>query len=131
MLRELSVAVLAVSSCLAHPTIDLNERARSEIEWAPCDLDFDPNTQKAIEAHGQPIFCTTLSVPLDYTEPSNGRELELQLIKVQATKQPYKGSILTNPGGPGGSGVQYIAVEGPSIRDDFGGYHDVIGFDPR
>jgi pimeloyl-ACP methyl ester carboxylesterase len=27
--------------------------------------------------------------------------------------------------------VQYIALEGPSIRNELGGYHDVIGFDPR
>jgi hypothetical protein len=101
------------------------------LEWAPCDLDLPSTYQEVIAEHGEPLFCANLSVPLDYSNEKDDRTIDLQLIKVKANKEPFKGSILTNPGGPGGSGVDWIAARGPSFRDALGGYHDVIGFDPR
>ncbi|KZM25686.1 hydrolase [Ascochyta rabiei] len=103
----------------------------NSLKWAPCDLDFSSEIQLEVAAHAEPLFCATLPVPLDYTNRKNGQFLDLQLIKIKATKEPFKGSVLTNPGGPGGSGVDWIATDGPSIRNDLGGHHDVIGFDPR
>lgn len=61
------------------------------IEWFPCTLDTE----------GTPSTCGTLAVPLDYTEQGSERLLNLSLIKVNATKKPFKGSIMFNPGGPG------------------------------
>ena len=101
------------------------------MEWALCDLDLPSTYQEVIAKHKEPLFCATLSVPLDYGNEKDDRTVDLQLIKIKANKEPFKGSVLTNPGGPGGSGVDWIAAQGPSFRDALGGYHDVIGFDPR
>ncbi|KAF7555946.1 hypothetical protein G7Z17_g1788 [Cylindrodendrum hubeiense] len=100
----------------------------STLDWAPCDLDF-PDTIKA--AMTEEMDCATLKVPLDYTSPSPGKTIELQLIRTNANKKPFKGSVLYNPGGPGASGVEEIAQAGPPLRHIFGGQFSLIGFDPR
>ncbi|KAL5640564.1 hypothetical protein ACGC1H_001140 [Rhizoctonia solani] len=53
--------------------------------------------------------------------------------KVPATvaKRDYLGSILINPGGPGGSGNGMAALAGHSFSALVDGRYDIIGFDPR
>jgi hypothetical protein len=70
-------------------------------------------------------------VPTDYTNAENGVTLDLQLVTFEATKEPFKGSIIMNLGGPGMSGVEEIASKGPIYFDVFGGHYNVIGFDAR
>jgi pimeloyl-ACP methyl ester carboxylesterase len=43
----------------------------------------------------------------------------------------YKGPILFNPGGPGGSGVHFILTSAPKFRVILGDAFDLVGFDPR
>ncbi|MHC2998722.1 alpha/beta hydrolase [Microbacterium sp. HJ5] len=87
-----------------------------ELDWADCGDGFD---------------CTTVTAPLDWAEPEAG-EIELSVIRSRATSGEAIGSLLTNPGGPGASGVGLVrdslkyAVGGPLIAQ-----YDVIGFDPR
>jgi pimeloyl-ACP methyl ester carboxylesterase len=75
--------------------------------------------------------CADLRVPLDYAKPT-GRTITLSVLKVPATdKNDRLGSMVINPGGPGGSGVDYAAaattVFGQALRKAY----DVVGFDPR
>ena len=82
--------------------------------------------------------CATLTVPLDYANPG-GRTIQLAVIRVRATDPAHRiGSLITNPGGPGGSGVQFVEQSYPTqpgqpshfgapLRADF----DIVGFDPR
>ncbi|MEV6413480.1 alpha/beta hydrolase [Kribbella sp. NPDC051718] len=84
------------------------------------------------------LTCATLSVPLDYTRPY-GATLSI-LITKHAANDPAKriGSLLVNPGGPGGGGT---TLAGSLTRPDATGFtrlekgvldaYDVIGFDPR
>ncbi|WP_141120267.1 alpha/beta hydrolase [Mycobacterium malmoense] len=74
--------------------------------------------------------CTTVSVPVDYDNPAAG-QARLAVIRVPATGQRI-GSLLVNPGGPGGSAVDMVAGMAPNldatpIRRNF----DLVGFDPR
>jgi hypothetical protein len=55
-----------------------------------------------------PMKCATFSVPLDYTKPNSTKTLDLSLVRFDAVKKPVKGSVLFNPGGPGGSAVQFV-----------------------
>ena len=76
------------------------------------------------------LQCATLTVPLDYDDPS-GKTIDLALVRVPAAKD-RKGAILFNPGGPGGSGFDYIAQGGTFISSEMGLENfDLIGFDPR
>ncbi|HYN68529.1 MAG TPA: alpha/beta hydrolase [Ornithinibacter sp.] len=75
--------------------------------------------------------CATLEVPVDYENP-RGDTIELALSKVPARKSSARiGSLVVNPGGPGGSGVDYAKaadfIVGKKVRDAY----DVVGFDPR
>lgn len=61
------------------------------------------------------LSCAKFDVPLDYTEPESLTTLTLTLVKIDAVKQPAKGSILFNPGGPGGSGVHTVISQAQSL----------------
>lgn len=60
-----------------------------QVRWEGCGGKFD---------------CTKVKVPLDYQNPG-GDSIELDVVRLK-TKSP-RGSLLLNPGGPGGSGVEY------------------------
>ena len=86
-----------------------------EIDWKSCNQDF---------------LCATLAVPIDYKKLSTGT-FEIALLKYEARTGKKLGSLIVNPGGPGGSGVDYAyAAEyifSPAILDRY----DIVGFDPR
>ena len=86
-----------------------------EINWQSCNQDFQ---------------CATLAVPIDYSKLSTGT-FEIALLKYEARTSKKLGSLIVNPGGPGGSGVDYAyAAEyifSPAILDRY----DIVGFDPR
>ncbi|KAM5344101.1 hypothetical protein ACJ41O_012638 [Fusarium nematophilum] len=106
----------------------LRRRDGSGISWAPCNLDFPAEMKEKMT---EPVDCATVKVPLDYTNPSSGDPIDIQLLRLKATKKPVKGSVLFNPGGPGGTGVDVVALHGAQYRDALGGHFHLIGFDPR
>ncbi|MEO6998764.1 MAG: alpha/beta hydrolase [Terracoccus sp.] len=75
--------------------------------------------------------CANLRVPIDYAKPADG-QIELKVLRVKATDQGKRlGSLVVNPGGPGGSGVDYAANADAIVGDSVRRYYDVVGFDPR
>ncbi|KAF4466572.1 Tripeptidyl aminopeptidase [Fusarium albosuccineum] len=100
----------------------------SGLNWKTCDFDF-PKSMK--DKMTFPADCATLKVPLDYTSLSTGREIDLNLFRIKATKSPFKGSILYNPGGPGESAIQSVIGSHPDFMSIFDGHYNIIGFDPR
>lgn len=80
-------------------------------------------------ACGGGFSCATVRVPLDYAAPA-GSSLGIAVVRLPATGKRI-GSLLINPGGPGGSGVSYAraasSVLSPALRQRF----DIVGFDPR
>ncbi|KAJ7165904.1 TAP-like protein-domain-containing protein [Mycena filopes] len=79
--------------------------------------------------------CARLKVPLDYSNPDSGASAAIAMrrlhSKVPHDSPDYRGPILLNPGGPGGSGVDFVATWGPQISTIAGPEFDIIGFDPR
>lgn len=92
----------------------------SDLLWHPCFGSLE---------------CARLQVPLDWTNPSDHRTVAVALTKVPAavpeTDASWSGPVLLNPGGPGGSGVQFAITLGSAIQAVVGRTHSVIGFDPR
>jgi pimeloyl-ACP methyl ester carboxylesterase len=70
-------------------------------------------------------------VPLDYQHP-HGQTISLALIKLPASDPAHRiGSLFTNPGGPGGSGVQFVRLAASLIPAEVRAHFDLVGFDPR
>jgi pimeloyl-ACP methyl ester carboxylesterase len=75
--------------------------------------------------------CATLEVPLDYDHPE-GKAIRLAVLRVPASDEDERlGAIVVNPGGPGGSGVQYAAGGALQFGQVLTRYYDIVGFDPR
>ena len=109
------LAVLAAVTSIAAP----GQAARAgDPRWKPC-------------AEDRTAECGTLRVPIDWAQPY-GPAVTIALARRPAADRERRiGTLLVNPGGPGGSGVDF-ALDSPSffsaeLRDRF----DIVGFDPR
>lgn len=79
---------------------------------------------------GDGFQCATAEVPLDYRRPRRGT-IELALIRRPAIDQANRiGSLFLNPGGPGGSGVEFVRTAPPVAFQALARF-DWVGFDPR
>jgi pimeloyl-ACP methyl ester carboxylesterase len=75
--------------------------------------------------------CARLLVPFDYARPG-GKRFSLPVIRLPA-KDPARrvGDLVINPGGPGGSGLDYARGARSEFPSAVLGRFDVVGFDPR
>ncbi|GAA2991148.1 alpha/beta hydrolase [Streptomyces lactacystinicus] len=111
--------------------------------WQPCDSGFE---------------CTTFRVPLDYDHPGDG---DLTLAAARTAAEPAGtgsassdpsapasdpsapapaasasqgtrlGSLLLNPGGPGGSAIEYLEAAARTYDHGVRARYDLVGLDPR
>ena len=92
------------------------------VAWGTC-------ASAGLQARG--ALCGMLTVPLDYAKPGGTKiKLAVSRIKHTSAAADYQGVMLTNPGGPGGSGLT-LSVLGEFVPGGVGGKYDWIGFDPR
>ncbi|KAL4808175.1 TAP-like protein-domain-containing protein [Aspergillus unguis] len=99
--------------------------AAAKINWGQCD-----ESHQYTLPSGSPIQCASLDVPFDYTDPDSNETLTLELVRVPAPLGS-KGSILTNPGGPGGLGRQAAIAQAGTLIPLTGGEYDIVGWDTR
>ncbi|MGQ0625940.1 MAG: alpha/beta hydrolase [Sporichthyaceae bacterium] len=125
-MRRRGLLVAALASALLAPLVSLpstaTARTGDRIIWSTC-ANRDLFVQKA--------RCGSVTVPMDWNRPG-GPTIELAVSRVRA-KVPARerlGVILTNPGGPGLSGVR-LALLGRAVPQNVGDRYDWIGFDPR
>ncbi|MGH3753259.1 MAG: alpha/beta hydrolase [Pseudonocardiaceae bacterium] len=71
-------------------------------------------------------------MPLDYTKPAD-RVIQVGLLRRPASDPAQRiGSLVINPGGPGGSGMSAAASLADQIsNNELGQRFDFVGFDPR
>ncbi|MDT0327160.1 alpha/beta hydrolase [Nocardiopsis lambiniae] len=89
-----------------------------ELEWGDCDS--GPSEAE----------CAVYEVPLDYDEPQDER-IGIAVKRMPATGDDVIGSLLVNPGGPGGSGFDYVDHAPYIVSDRVRERFDLVGFDPR
>lgn len=98
------------------PVGNLDRYYNQQIKWTGCEGGF---------------LCTWFEVPLDYANP-DGQALRLRVLKSPTRdKQSRVGSLVLNPGGPGGSGYQYALYSSASFSSEITQAFDIVGFDPR
>ncbi|KAG8811247.1 hypothetical protein FRC17_002556, partial [Serendipita sp. 399] len=102
-------AVLGVSRALA-PT---------NVTWSSCP-----------QANNTATECATVQVPLDWADESKGM-IPIALSRLPAATPQREGFMFFNPGGPGGSGTEFIQTVGDLLQGVLGAGWDVISWDPR
>lgn len=86
------------------------------VEWAWCGA----------------MQCATVTAPLDWDAPAPADDIALALVRQPATGGDPIGTLFVNPGGPGASGVDFIAGSiDYAVGDDLQRRFDIVGFDPR
>jgi pimeloyl-ACP methyl ester carboxylesterase len=107
----------APSSAPVESPEGLEEYYQQRLDWSAC------------EPAG--MECTTVTAPVDWKSPGDG-DIELAVVRLATDSSDRIGSLLMNPGGPGGSGVELVQqaaefVTSDTLRDRF----DIVGWDPR
>jgi pimeloyl-ACP methyl ester carboxylesterase len=75
--------------------------------------------------------CATLRLPKDYHDPAAGT-LDVKIIRLPATDRGQRiGSLIVNPGGPGGSGIELVQNSASAFPKALRERFDLVGFDPR
>ncbi len=139
----LTIVVLALTGCAPSsrwvtpsgsgnpsPGASASKPAAGTIDWTDCSDQAKKNAGQLVA--GLDYECGTVSVPADWHSPNNGKKFQIALMRVhKRSASDQIGSLLVDPGGPGGSGVElasYLPLELPgTIMDNF----DIVGFDPR
>jgi pimeloyl-ACP methyl ester carboxylesterase len=86
-----------------------------QLTWTDCGAGFQ---------------CASVPVPLDYAHPDAGT-IAIAFDRKPATNTANRiGSVLINPGGPGGSGMQFVKDD-VSALTALNRRFDLVGFDPR
>ena len=110
----------AASTSNAVPA-DLQQFYSQKPTWGSCTSD----------SSGPGWTCAKITVPLDYSDPSKGTTYIMATRKAATGPADQRiGSLLLNPGGPGGAGIAY--AQDPSVvTKNVAAHYDLIGFDPR
>ena len=91
----------------------LSDYYAQDLNWKDCDGGFE---------------CSVLSVPLDYENP-DGQAIAVSVIRLSSDSAV--GSLLLNPGGPGGSGIDYVRAAEYVVSSKLINRYNIVGFDPR
>lgn len=117
--RRVVAVIAAVVVMGAVPAV---ASASSPLAWRPCATQQEPTAE-----------CSAVDVPIDRARPDLG-SARLALARLPATDPGHRlGSLLVNPGGPGGSGVGFVQFGGLASADlaRLRQHYDIVGFDPR
>ncbi|KAL5359378.1 Alpha/Beta hydrolase protein [Aspergillus floccosus] len=109
---------LLSSSCKAQPTYF--EYSGEHIRWEPCG-----------RLKTTALECSSINVPMDQFNASNSgsKTFTVPLIRIRGSNATQ--NLLLNPGGPGGSGVEFFYRLGDQLKAFVGeGFH-LVSFDPR
>lgn len=109
-----SVATASPSIVASAPE-GLSEYYAQEVSWETCEGNR---------------LCADIEVPMDYANP-DGESITISALRMPATGAK-EGTLLVNPGGPGGSGYDFVLdAGGHYFSEDMRSSFDILGFDPR
>ena len=127
---SLSTAILALGLTAA---VDARALSKKGMKWNSCselNKNITELTATLLLGAAEPFECSKLSVPLDYTDPDSP-PLNLDLFRVKATKEPVLGTVLYNPGGPGGNAGVNLPAVASDLRASVGEQYHLLSWDPR
>ncbi|MFZ0667198.1 MAG: alpha/beta hydrolase, partial [Acidimicrobiales bacterium] len=96
------------------------------LSWSKCSS----LASGAVTGVGQ-FQCATLRVPISYSDPTAG-DLSIAVVRLPASGSgPEAGDIVMNPGGPGGSGVDFLEQSASGFPASLRSRFNLVSFDPR
>jgi pimeloyl-ACP methyl ester carboxylesterase len=111
------------ASAGAGPWRDCSDQARERLQRKPRNVTYE---------------CSTITVPRDWTASAaagtgaTGDTFKIALLRARASGQRDRiGSLVVNPGGPGGSGVDLAIYLSVGLPAEVTRRFDIVGFDPR
>ncbi|WP_330267034.1 alpha/beta hydrolase [Streptomyces griseorubiginosus] len=120
-----SLALIAAASGVVFGVVTpLTASAASRtpaLEWTKCEgPGLDPRQR-----------CTTVSVPMDHTDP-DGPRIEIAVSRIPSENPAARrGVLLLVPGGPGGDSMNDPSGKGQKLPKKVREAYDLIGFAPR
>lgn len=117
-----ALSLLMLTGCIQKPAVSpltldgtLTPFYSQTVDWSSC---------------GE-LECAEYTVPLDYNNLSSDT-IQIAINRHVAGDSTNRlGSIVANPGGPGGSGIEYVEAFGQVFTSRILKRFDVVGFDPR
>ena len=97
------------------PLAALTRYYNQKLAWKPCEGG---------------MLCATMTVPISYAQPGKYGDTEVKIAKLPAWGK-RRGAIVINPGGPGGSGIDYASAGSSVVSASVLRNYDLVGFDPR
>ncbi len=115
------VVIFLSSTTFAFPS--LSPSIGPVIAWSNCTEADPPNLQ-----------CGQIQVPIDYQSP-HGDKINLTFARLQSNTTARIGSLIFNPGGPGGAASSFVFghvfQDGHLWTPELLAHYDLIGLDPR
>lgn len=106
----LSITAVRASAAAHHPA--------DALSWQPC-------------ADAASFDCATFQVPIDWHHPTGG-SVNLAVVRRRASDPARRvGSLVVNPGGPGGSGLEYVKQGSDAFSPELLAHFDLVSWDPR
>jgi pimeloyl-ACP methyl ester carboxylesterase len=97
-----------------------------QLTWGKCPTGQYPDLA------GTKVKCAALTVPMDYSNPTGKSiSLEVSILRHTSSAKNFKGVMLSNPGGPGGEGLDLGSELEPAVPHGVGKDYDWVSWDPR
>lgn len=118
------VGIVSTAPAAGAPSRATGAASVSTIHWGACP--------SGSGLRGTTVTCAALKVPMDYRDPTGKQiTLELSMARHDSSQQNYRGVMLSNPGGPGGSGLGLGPALQPRVPHHVGYDYDWVSWDPR
>lgn len=125
----LSAALVSITSAIGAAA----QRGAEDFDWKSIEPSLDLRYHPCYDG----LKCARLKVPLDWLNLTNPKTVAVAIATLPATvpesDPAFGGTVILNPGGPGGSGVALTRLLGRHIRGflDRNKHYELLSFDPR
>lgn len=111
--------IFRMHNCRHHKNGQLTY-AGEKITWECCG-----------DVKGRPVECSTITVPMDQFNATNSGDKVFTIPLIRMRGKNATQNLVLNPGGPGGSGFEFLHRRGDQLSTIVGeGFH-LLSFDPR
>ena len=137
-----AAAVLLLSGCSSNNASGTSSGGRDDASPASASPALRPYYEQKLtwrECAVPGFECASMRVPLDYAHPDPApdndakadRTLDLAVSRRKAEGGQRIGSLLVNPGGPGGSAIDYLNYAALNYPAPVRTHYDMVAVDPR